>query len=274
MLKKIISGGQIGADQGALDAAIKYNFPHGGWIQKGRKTQMGTLPDKYKLKEMSVSGYKERIEQNVIDSDGTVIISHGNLSGGADYSQKMTEKHNRPSLHIDLNETPAFIAASKINTWIIENDIELLNVAGSRASEDSDIYRDTFYIVEGTILLSFVHAKSGAKLADYDRKELLDKLPIPPKTVDEAVDKMISDLDLESKVKIANVDLNNLANVHFELQVYFKNAFGVWHKNKELLADCRVTSGEPIRNEDEATFIILKALWEKLRKSHTLRVVK
>jgi hypothetical protein len=274
MLKKIISGGQIGADQGALDAAIKYNFPHGGWIQKGRKTQMGILPDKYKLKEMSVSGYKERIEQNVIDSDGTVIISHGNLSGGADYSQKMTEKHNRPTLHIDLNETPAFLAASKINTWIIENDIELLNVAGSRASEDSDIYRDTFYIVEGTILLSFVHAESGAKLADYDRKELLDKLPIPPKTVDEAVDKMISDLDLESKVKIANMDLNNLANVHFELHVYFKNAFSVWHKNKELLADCRVTSGEPIRNEDEATFIILKALWEKLRKSHTLRVVK
>jgi hypothetical protein len=274
MLKKIISGGQVGADQGALDAAIKYNFPHGGWIQKGRKTQMGTLPDKYKLKEMPVSGYKERIEQNVIDSDGTVIISHGNLSGGADYSQKMTEKHNRPNLHIDLNEIPAFLAASKINTWIIENDIELLNVAGSRASEDSDIYRDTFYIVEGTILLSFVHAESGAKLADYDRKELLDKLPIPPKTVDEAVDKMISDLDLESKVKIANVDLNNLANVHFELHMYFKNAFGVWHKNKELLADCRVTSGEPIRNEDEATFIILKALWEKLRKSHTLRVVK
>ena len=29
MLKKIISGGQVGADQAALDAAIKYNFPHG-----------------------------------------------------------------------------------------------------------------------------------------------------------------------------------------------------------------------------------------------------
>ena len=35
MLKKIVSGGQVGADQGALDAAIKYNFSHGGWIQKG-----------------------------------------------------------------------------------------------------------------------------------------------------------------------------------------------------------------------------------------------
>ena len=134
ILKKIISGGQVGADQGALDAAIKYNFPHGGWIQKGRKTQSGILPDKYELEEMSVSGYKERIDQNVIGSDGTVIISHGDLTGGADYSMKMTKRHKRPTLHIDLKETPAFIAASKINTWIIKNNIEVLNVTGSRAN--------------------------------------------------------------------------------------------------------------------------------------------
>lgn len=274
MLKKIISGGQIGADQAALDAAIKYNFSHGGWIQKGRKTQSGILPEKYHLKEMSVSGYKERIEQNVIKSDGTVIISHGDLSGGADYSQKMAEKHNRPCLHINLKQTPAFIASSEINTWTIENDIEVMNVTGSRASEDSDIYRDTVYIIEGVILLSLVHAKAGELLTDHSRKEYLEKALLPPKTVNEAVERMLSYLDLESKVKIANMDLNNLARFHFELHVYFKKTFGVWHENKELLADCRATSGEPIRDEDEARFVILKAVWEKLRGTHTLRVVK
>ena len=274
MLKKIISGGQVGADQGALDAAIKYNFPYDGWIQKGRKTQNGLLPDKYELEEMPVAGFKEKIEQNVIGSDGTVIISHGHLSGGADYSQKMTEKHNRPCLHIDLNVTPPFMASPEINTWIIENDIEVLNVTGSRSSEDMNVHRDTFYIIEGTILLSLVNAKSGKKLTDYDRKELLNKLPIPPKTVDEAVEKMLNDLDLESKVKIAKMDLNNLAIIHSKLQGYLKNAFGVWHGNKELLTDCRITSGEPIRDEDEATYVILKSLWEKLREGHTLRVVK
>jgi len=274
MLRKIISGGQVGADQAALDAAIKYNFPHGGWIQKGRKTQMGMLPDKYKLNEMPVAGFKEKIEQNVLDSDGTVIISHGNLAGGADYSQEMAKKHNRPFTHIDLNETPVFLASSKINTWIIENDIEVLNVTGSKASEDSDIYRNTIVIVEGVILLNLVHAKSGENLTDYDRKELLDKLPIAPKTVDEAVDKMISALDLGLKVKIANMDLNKLSGVHSMLHDYLQDAFDVWHANKELLADCRSISDEPIRSEDEAIFVILKALWEKLRGTHTLRVVK
>jgi len=274
MLKKIISGGQVGADQGALDAAIKYNFSYGGWIQKGRKTQGGILPEKYKLKEMSVSGYKERIDQNVIGSDGTVIISHGDLAGGADYSMKMTKRHKRPTLHIDLKETPAFIAASKINTWIIENNIEILNVTGSRASEDSDIYKDTMYIVEGTILLGLVNAGAGKYLTDFDRKELLDKLPIPPKTVDEAVDRLLSDLDLKDKIKIANMSLDELVNLHSNLYVYFKNAFGVWSGNTELLASCRSISKEPIYNEDDATVVILGVLWQKLQETHTLRVVK
>lgn len=274
ILKKIISGGQVGADQGALDAAIKYNFPHGGWIQKVRKTPSGILPDKYKLEEMSTAGYKERIEQNVIGSDGTVIISHGDLTGGADYSMKMTRRHKRPTLHIDLSETPAFIAASKINTWIIENKIEVLNVTGSRTSEDSDIYKDTMYIVEGAILLALVKAKPGEHLADYNKKELLDKLPIPPKTVDEAVERVISDLDLKDKIKIANMDLNDLIKLHTILHVYFKNAFGLWSGNTELLASCRSISKEHIYTEDDATLVIIEALWKKLRETHVLRVVK
>jgi hypothetical protein len=39
MLKKIIPGGQTGADRAALDAAIELGIPHGGWIPKGRITE-------------------------------------------------------------------------------------------------------------------------------------------------------------------------------------------------------------------------------------------
>ena len=152
MIKKIISGGQTGADQAALDAAIKYSFPHGGWIPKGRKTEDGILPDKYKLKEMPTDSYEKRTEQNVIDSDGTVIISHGKLTGGSKLTQELAEKYDRACFHVDMNETSAFIAVSKINSWIIENEIEVLNIAGPRASNDPKIYEDTRYIIEGVIL--------------------------------------------------------------------------------------------------------------------------
>ena len=63
MLKKIISGSQTGADRAALDATIKYNFPHGSWIPKGRKTEDGRLSDNYKLKEMLTSNYPGRTEK-------------------------------------------------------------------------------------------------------------------------------------------------------------------------------------------------------------------
>lgn len=274
MLKKIISGGQVGADQAALDAAIKCNFPHGGWIQKGRKTQTGILPEQYHLTEMSVSGYKERIEQNVIKSDGTVIITHGDLSGGADYSRKMAKKHRRPCLHIDLSSTPAAVSSSEINTWIIENTIEVLNVTGSRASEDGDVYKDTVGIIEGAILLSLVDAKPGEYLTDHTRREYLEKAPIPPRTVDEAVDRLISVLDLKDKLKIANMKLDHRVPLDPDFHRYFKNAFNVWHGNKDLLADCRSVSEKPIRSENEAEFVIFKSLQEKLKKAHGLRVVK
>ena len=274
MIKKIISGGRIGADQAALDVAIKMGIPHGGWIQKGRKTQRGILPEKYQLKEMPVAGFKERIEQNIIDSDGTVIISHGNLTGGSDYGQEMAKKHNRPCLHIDLNETPLSIVPSEINTWIIENNIEILNVTGSRASEDPKIYKDTMNIIEGTILLGLIGAKTGEDFTDYDKKDYLKKLPIPPKTIDEAVERLIYKFNLEDKVKIANMKLNDLLDLPANEHAYFKEALDLLSGNKALLASCRSISKEHVYNEEDAIFIIMEALWKKLRQTYKLRVVK
>ena len=274
MFNKIISGGQTGADQGALDAAIKYSVPHGGWIQKGRKTEDGILPYEYKLKELKSGAYPNYTERNVINSDGTLIISHGKLKGGAALPKKLTQKYNRCCLHIDLNKTPAFIAASKINSWIIEHNIEILNVTGPRASKDPKIYEDTMYIIEGVILLGLVKAKTGSLLTDHDIDKYLEKLPVPPKTVDEAVYRLIENLDLSDKVKIAKMNLDDLVNFHSNLHLYFKNAFGLWSGNTELLESCRAISKEPVQNEDEATVVILGVLWKKLHESHTLRALK
>jgi len=82
MIKKIISGGQTGVDQAALDATRAFDMPHGGWIPKGRLTEDGPLPEGYNLKEMPTDSYPEHTKQNVIDSDGTLIIARGKLTGG------------------------------------------------------------------------------------------------------------------------------------------------------------------------------------------------
>jgi hypothetical protein len=102
MIKMIISGGQTGADQAGLDAAIKNIIPHGGAIPKGRMTEDGVLPDKYNLKEMATKSYPKRTEKNLMDSDGTAIFTHGKLTGGSLLTQKKAIEHGKPVIHLDL----------------------------------------------------------------------------------------------------------------------------------------------------------------------------
>lgn len=274
MIKKIISGGQIGADQAALDVAIKMGISHGGWIQKGRKTQSGLLPDKYQLKEMPTASFIKRIEQNVMDSDGTVIISHGELTGGANYSQKMTTKHGRPCLHVDLSIIPIFIAASRINTWTEEHHIDVLNVTGARTSEDPKIYDETMLILENAILLGLGKVKSSEHLIDYGIGKDLDKLSRVPKTVDEAVADIITDMLLHERVKMANLKKEDLTQTSFSLGLYIKEQWFRKDMNRELFESCREISGKDQLNENGAAFVIIQKLWSNLRETHRLRVVK
>lgn len=105
-IKIIVSGGQTGADRGGLEAAIHCKVPHGGWCPKGRKAEDGVIPEKYQLQETTASGYLKRTEQNVIDSDATIIFTIGEISGGSLKTLEFAEIHNKPVLHIDIGEYP------------------------------------------------------------------------------------------------------------------------------------------------------------------------
>ena len=155
-LEMIISGGQTGADQGALDAAIEYGFPYGGWVPKGRLTETGPLPDRYQLQEMPTKDYRKRTLQNVLDSDGTVIISRGKLTGGSKLTREYALEHEKPVLHVDISRTSPSRAVTVLHDWILEHQIETLNVAGPRASKDPDIYGDVRFIIKGVVILTAV----------------------------------------------------------------------------------------------------------------------
>jgi hypothetical protein len=151
MIKKIISGGQTGADRAALDVAIKLGIPYGGWVPKGRLAENGPIPARYKLQEMPTDSYAARTEQNVADSDGTLIIARGKLSGGSDYTREMALKHKKQLLYVDLKLHEPLDAASLIASWIKLQRIEILNVAGPRTTKDPSIYRDVLTILEKTL---------------------------------------------------------------------------------------------------------------------------
>jgi hypothetical protein len=151
MLKKVISGGQTGADQAGLDVALKLGIPHGGWIPKGRMTEEGPLPERYDLQEMPTESYPKRTEQNILGADGTLIVSHGKLTGGSKLTIDLAQKHCRPFLHLDLRSMSMSYAGRMLSSWLTDNGIKTLNVAGSRGSKDPEIYGATLKLLEGTL---------------------------------------------------------------------------------------------------------------------------
>lgn len=274
MIRKIISGGQTGADLAALDVAVKLGIPHGGWIPKGRITEAGILDDKYKLKEMETSNYNKRTEQNIVDSDGTLIISHGKLTGGSDFTREMALFHNRPWLHIDLNKTNSFQAAGKIKSWITENDIKVLNVAGPRASKDSLIYQATADILETVFYLDLIDDTLHESFTVTPRRHAELEKKDRPQTVEEAVDKLLSKLSLRDKAMIANIPEDNLIDLYKSLQDNIQNEVRFWLNNESLLESCRSLSGDKNLNEHRASLTIIKTLWDKLQKTNVLKIVR
>jgi len=274
MIIKIISGGQTGADQAALDVALDLGIPHGGWIPRGRLTEKGPLDEKYQLQEMDTAGYNKRTEQNVIDSSGTLIISHGPLTGGSEFTREMAVFHNRPWLHIDLKTTIAFHAAQKISSWVTEHNIRVLNVAGPRASKDPQIYPATMDILETALYLDIVDSAMPNPLEVTGRIPASRRTDDLPKTVDKAVDKLLAKLSLREKTMIANIPEKNLQDLYHSLEEYIQSEFRFWLANDKLMESCRLEAGKQDLDEHGAVHVIIEALWNTLQKTNVLRIVR
>ncbi|MFT7630593.1 MAG: hypothetical protein ACI87E_001600 [Mariniblastus sp.] len=146
---KIVSGGQTGVDRAALDVAMYLGIPHGGWCPAGRRSESGAIPAVYQLSETEKRDYSVRTEKNVIDSDGTLILFYKRLSGGTELTRRLASKHKRPCLQIDLAERvpDEFAPKSEIDDqrceallkWTGQLNIQVLNVAGPRASSQTGI---------------------------------------------------------------------------------------------------------------------------------------
>jgi hypothetical protein len=274
MLKKIISGGQTDADHAVLDAAIKLGIPYGGWIPKGRMTETGPLHPKYKLQEWRTGDYLECIKQNVKDSNGTLIISSGKLTTDLNYARRATLQNRNQLLGIDLNQTDASKASSLINDWTQLQHIDVLYVIAPSIRVDLDVAKYTEQIIERALLLAIMEAPNGVHLSAYSKNEYLKRLPVPPKTVEEAIRQIISEMPLENRVRIANLNAEELEPLYLTLGVFVRNQMLRKDGNKELLESCRTVSGDAQLKEIPASFFIIKKLWEELRDTHKLRVVK
>jgi hypothetical protein len=271
MLKKIISGGQTGADRAALDVAIKFNIEHGGCIPKGRKTEQGPLPMKYQLNEMDTNDYRQRTKQNIVDSHGTVIISRGKLNGGSKLTQSFATIVGRPNCYLDLLTAEEFEASIILKSFIMENNIQVLNVAGPRLSHHPGIYMDVKTILETMLYLLFLDTQQDLWFKEY--------IPVgPPKedfpqTMEEAIDLLSKELPLRTKTFIARLESCNIHMLYFTLLEYIRHRVGFDMGNKVLLKECAAWMKNEKLTIEDAVMEILKRFKQDLEKDHILRMV-
>jgi hypothetical protein len=133
-LQKIISGGQTGVDRGALAAALAAAFPCGGWCPADRQAEDGSIPAQFPMTPLPRGGYRERTLKNVLDSDATVVLFSGELTGGTLLTRTFCQRYGKPHLVIDAAQTRAAVAEGQIVRFVERHGIATLNVAGPRLS--------------------------------------------------------------------------------------------------------------------------------------------
>lgn len=143
---RIVSGGQAGADRGALDAAISLGIDHGGWCPAGRLAEDGPIPSQYQLAELKSRYYPDRTERNVLDSDATLILYRGRVTGGTKLTQRICRQVGKPSLSVSIGNSHR--AAEKIADWLSEICPPVLNVAGPRESNAVGIHAETLALLK------------------------------------------------------------------------------------------------------------------------------
>jgi len=133
----VVSGGQTGVDRAALDAALSLGLKTGGWCPRGRRAEDGEIDRRYPLQETPSPRYSQRTEWNVRDSDATLILCRGAMSGGTRLTAELAVRCGRPRLVLDLDSNPDPETA---DAWLREHGVDVLNVAGPREEGADGIY--------------------------------------------------------------------------------------------------------------------------------------
>jgi len=174
MVKKIVTGGQTGVDQAALEAAMSLGLDYGGWCPEGRAAENGEIPKEYvKLKVIPKECYQEdkedkqhlasraaRTKKNIEDSDATLIIVPqypipDAIKDGTKLTIDYPEEQKKPFMIFDLSKQ----TAKDIATWInkVEKEtgkaIETLNIGGPSESNWPGINKQSLTLLKETFPL-------------------------------------------------------------------------------------------------------------------------
>lgn len=274
MIIKILSSGRTGVELAGLDVAVKLGITHGGWAPRGMRNSRGPLPGRYGLQEVPALGFKHAMEQNIINSDGTLLVTRGRKTAETRFAVDTALSHKRQLLHLDLSQYSSFEAASLASSWISLQKLKVLFITGPSADVDARLYDQSKKVLETAFYLGFVksglHPQLPAMQTPVDHEPQEDL----PQNVDAAIERLTKALELKDRIRIANMQPEELDHLRSGLGDYIKQKFGLYSGNAALLKSCADLGRLSRPLPDEACSVILRALWKELQMTHKLRVVK
>jgi len=141
---RIISGGQTGADRGALEAAWDLGIATGGFAPAGWRAEDGVIPERYRvgMVQSASPAYPVRTRANIEASDATLILSIGPLEmdSGSYLTAKMARTLGKPCRHnIVADIEYRRHAIDRVSQFLRECNVRILNVAGPRESREPGV---------------------------------------------------------------------------------------------------------------------------------------
>jgi hypothetical protein len=159
-VRRLVSGGQTGADRAALDVAVLLGIPYGGWCPRGGRAEdfpepPGLLRAYPELVETPMTDSTVRTEWNVRDSDATLLLTDrpDSLSGGTALTRELATRLDRPVLATSTGDVEA------VRSWLHElceqsTQPLVLNVAGPRESKEPGLYAAAKRLLEQVLASS------------------------------------------------------------------------------------------------------------------------
>lgn len=271
MIEKIISSGQTGAATVALDVAVKLGLDYGGWCREGEPIQ-----DKYRLKRLPVTAHKEVTEKTIAAAQGSLVFTEGgNGSLRLERIKKTVLRLNKPLLVLNLARESGFSASRQIAVWIAEHQIAVLHVDGEDDGRKSfSAAGRVANILEATFFLTMMDTDITSPLPAAVKQEPMSEPAAVAETVAAALDHLEGVLSLKDRATIANMAADELVSLQVTLGEYINTHFDLFRANSGLLNDCRHRFGQWDMAPENAAAVVIRALWERLRATCRIRIVK
>lgn len=148
--EKVISGGQTGADIGALVGARRVGIQTGGTCPRMFKTEAGEQKGvllSFGLIPHPSPHYKDRTESNVRVADATILFATHPRSSGSLLTLRFCNDHNKPVLTVDPRDENA---VQIVYEFIQRYKPIILNVAGNRESVSPGIASRVASLIQQT----------------------------------------------------------------------------------------------------------------------------